>query len=527
MVRAGGALRYTARVSFSRRASLGARLRRVLVVGALLLLGWAPPAAAAFEADAVYRVSDDGAPAHGAEDALVTIVEFSDYACSFCARARDLLDALALLYPGQLRLVHRSVPFLSESDLAATAARAAAAQGKHRAMEARLYAVRGQVDRAGVELLAQELGLDMLRFRAALDAGTHRGEVAADAQLAAALKVTSTPTFFINGRPVVGARPLAAFVEVIEAERARAVAAAQRSGLRGRALYRELVAAGRESGDDAPAARPARLELSPYATYRVGTGWPGLATGPASAPVTLVVFSDFECPYCAANQAALARVRATFGDSLRVVFRHFPLGFHRRAQLAAEAAMAAAAQGKFWSFHDHLLAQPGALGRAELEAAARAVGLDLVRFRAELEARSHRDAVLLDAAAGGALGVDGTPTMFVNGLAVPGVLPPERLEALIEAQLQAARALVAGGIEAGDVYAVIMSAASGAERGDPTTVPLPRATQRLQLPAGDRLRAAVASCRRRQAPSAALAALPEPELAIARAICAVYGDFSL
>lgn len=525
MVRTAPALRYSAPVSFLRRASLASLAS--FWVAALAFVGWASPAAAAFDEAAVYRVTDDGAPAHGAEDALLTIVEFSDYACSFCARARDTLDALALLYPGQLRLVHRSVPFLSESDLAASAARAAAAQGKHRAMEARLYAVRGQVDRAGVEILAQELGLDMLRFRAALDAGAHRDAIAADTRLAAALGVVSTPTFFINGRAIVGARPLAAFVEVIEAERARAAAARERTGLGGRALYRELVAQGLASGDSTPSTPAGRQALSPYTTYRVGTGWPGLTAGPASAPVTLVVFSDFECPYCAANQAALAHVRATFGDSLRVVFRHFPLAFHRRAQLAAEAAMAAAAQGKFWAFHDELLARPGALGRAELEAAARAVGLDLPRFRAELEAHRHREAVLLDAASGGALGVDGTPTMFVNGLAVPGVLAPERLEALINAQLQAARALTTGGIEPGDVYAVIMSAASGAERADPTTVPLPRAAQRLQLPAADRLRAALAACRRRQAPSSTLAALPAPELAIARAICSVYGEFTL
>ncbi len=496
-------------------------------MAALSLVGWASPAVAAFDEAAVYRVPDEAAPAHGPEDALLTIVEFSDYACTFCARARDTLDALALLYPGQLRLVHRSVPLLSESDLAAAAARAAAAQGKHRAMEARLYAVRGQVDRAGVEILAQELGLDMLRFRAALDAGTHREAIAADTRLAASLEVVSTPTFFINGRAIVGARPLAVFVEVIEAERARAAAARERTGLGGRALYRELVAGGLPSGDPTPSTPAGRRELSSFSPYRVGTGWPGLASGPASAPVTLVVFSDFECPYCAANQAALARARATFGDSLRVVFRHFPLGFHRRAQLAAEAGMAAAAQGKFWPFHDALLSKPGALGRAELEAAAREVGLDLPRFRAELEAHRHRDAVLLDAASGGALGVDGTPTMFVNGLAVPGVLPPEKLEALIGAQLQAARALVASGIEPGDVYAVLMSAASGAERADPSTVPLPRAAQRLQLPSSDRLRVAISACRRRQAPSSTLATLPAPELAIARAICSVYGDFSL
>ncbi len=504
-----------------RRAAL---LRAASWCALALAVVVAPRAARAdVAAAAVYQVPDAGAPVTGDADAPITIVEFSDYACTFCVRARATLEALELIYPGQLRVVHRSVPFLSQSPLAAEAARAAAAQGRHRAMEARLYSVAGRVDRVTVEVLAQELGLDMLRFRAALDSGSERAAVQADSELARRLGVVSTPTFFVNGRAVLGARPLVAFAEVIDAALARSASARRDTGLRGSALYRHLVASGRPAGDDAPPSRQPTPELSPYTTYRAGTGWPGLTRGPAGALVTLVVFSDFECPFCARNEEALAQVRATFGDSVRIVLRHLPLGFHRRAQLAGEAAMAAAAQGKLWPFHDLLFARPGALSRQDLERAAEQVGLDLARFRAELDEHRHRDAVRLDAASGGALGVDGTPTMFVNGLLVGGAQSPSALVETVRAQLDAARRLVAAGVEPGDVYAVAMSGASGHERADPSTVPLPRAARSLQLPAGERLLVALAACRRRIPVPPELAALPADELALARRVCEVYG----
>ncbi|MBK7539019.1 MAG: thioredoxin domain-containing protein [Myxococcales bacterium] len=511
-------------VPASRRDAFAGRgLCAALVL--ILALSVAPrQASAGFDAEAIYQVPEGGAPGSGSDDALVTIVELSDYACTYCVRARATMEALELLYPGQLRWIHRSVPFISESSLAAEAARAAAAQGKHRAMEARLYAVAGRVDRITVELLAQELGLDMLRFRAALDSGAGRAEIAADVELARRLGVVSTPTFFINGRAVLGARPLAAFVEVIDAELARAAALQQQTGLAGRALYERLVQHGRPAGDGEAPGQQSTPELSPYATYRVGTGWPGLSRGPSGAPVTLVVFSDFECQFCAANEAALLHVRKTFGDSVRLVFRHLPLSFHRRAQLAAEAAMAAGAQGKFWEFHDRLFARPGALDRADLEEAALAVGVSMPRFRAELDAHTHRDAVRLDASSGGALGVDGTPTMFVNGLLVSGAQVPARLEETVRAQLEAAKRLVASGIEAGDVYAVMMGAASGRERADPSTIALPRAAQLLQLPAAERLLVATAACRRRQPVPPQLVALPLPLARVAREVCTPYGQ---
>jgi len=139
--------------------------------------------------------------------------------------------------------------------------------------------------------------------------------------------------------------------------------------------------------------------------------------GPAEAPYELVMYGDFECPYCAAAQSILARVRARLGDELRFAFRHLPLeSVHPHARHAAEAAEAAAAQGAFWEMHDALYAARGRLGDAELVSHARDLGLDAERVGRELADGTHADRVARDAATARALGLSATPVFFVNGV---------------------------------------------------------------------------------------------------------------
>lgn len=513
------------RAPSSRGPSLLSRLS-LSIAGAVALaalLVSARPAHAGFDPLAVYNVPDGGAPTSGAADAPITIVEFSDYACTYCIRARATLASLELIYPGRVRWVHRSVPFISGTPLGAEAAHAAAAQGQLEAMEALLYAAGGKYDRVGVEMMAQSLGLDMLRFRAALDAGTARAAIDQDVAIAHRLGVTVTPAFFINGRPVLGSAPLSTFSFIIEQELARAAAEQRESGLTGAALYQKLVGSGRPTAEPGPRIRAPQVELSPSRPHRVGLGLPGLARGGGgAAPVTLVVFSDFECQFCARNEPALLHVQKVYGPQLRVVFRHLPLPFHRRAMLAAEATMAAAAQGKFWELHDRLFAAPGALERADLERQAEAIGLDMPRFRKELDEHTHRDAVRLDAAGASALGVDGTPMMFLNGIVLSGFKAPAQLEEAVRLVLEESKRVMAAGIAAEDLYSVAMSVAVGREHADPSTVPVSRAAASVQLSDVERLQVVTAACRRRLAADAKLAPLPEPLAAIAKRICAVY-----
>jgi protein-disulfide isomerase len=138
--------------------------------------------------------------------------------------------------------------------------------------------------------------------------------------------------------------------------------------------------------------------------------------GPADAPVTLVEYGDFECPYCRMAHPIVKALRRTLGDRLRVVFRHFPLAeVHPHARHAAEAAEAAGAQGKFWEMHEMLFAHQDALEDEDLVEYAATLGLDVDRFARELAGGTYRQRVRDDFRSGMRSGANGTPTFFVNG----------------------------------------------------------------------------------------------------------------
>jgi protein-disulfide isomerase len=138
--------------------------------------------------------------------------------------------------------------------------------------------------------------------------------------------------------------------------------------------------------------------------------------GRPDAPVTLVEYGDFECPYCGRAESIVRELLVEAGEDLRYVFRHLPLNdVHLHAQMAAEAAEAAAAQGRFWEMHDLLFAHQDALTFNDLVGYAGDLGLDVERFAAELRNGEHTNRVELDVESADASGVSGTPTFFVNG----------------------------------------------------------------------------------------------------------------
>jgi protein-disulfide isomerase len=150
--------------------------------------------------------------------------------------------------------------------------------------------------------------------------------------------------------------------------------------------------------------------------------------GPASARVTLVEYGDYECPDCGRAHPLLKAVQKAFGPNLRFVFRHFPLvASHPHAAMAAEAAEAADAQGKFWEMHDRLFEHQNALDDSGLLRHARKIGLDLQRFERDLRTQAYQPRVREDAAAGLRSGVRGTPTLFINGVQYAARLEREGL----------------------------------------------------------------------------------------------------
>lgn len=140
------------------------------------------------------------------------------------------------------------------------------------------------------------------------------------------------------------------------------------------------------------------------------------AAGPADAPVTLVEYGDFECPFCGQAHPIVQALQARLGPRLRFVFRNFPLTeVHPHAEHAAEAAEAAGAQGRFWQMHDLLYERQDALDDADLVEDAREVGLDAGRVARELAEETWAPAVRADFRSGVRSGVNGTPTFFING----------------------------------------------------------------------------------------------------------------
>jgi len=155
--------------------------------------------------------------------------------------------------------------------------------------------------------------------------------------------------------------------------------------------------------------------------------------GPADAPLELVMYGDFQCPFCAAAQPILRRVRDRLDGRLRFAFRHFPLPeLHPDAQRAAEASEAAAAQGRFWPMHDALYGARGQLGADAVIALAAGLDLDVERVRAEMADGTHAERVARDVESGRAGGVAGTPTFFANGVRHGGAFDAQSLIAALE-----------------------------------------------------------------------------------------------
>lgn len=188
----------------------------------------------------------------------------------------------------------------------------------------------------------------------------------------------------------------------------------------------ELVAELREQTGAVVRLEPTRVEVEAI----------GHSKGPDDAPVTIVEFSDFQCPYCKRVVPTLDQILEKYPDQVRVVYRHLPLErIHARAQPAAEAAACAGDQGKFWDFHHRVFENNRQLSDEDLERYAVDAGLEMEDFRQCVAERKFQQAVEADSAAAQSLGLSGTPAFFVNGIPLTGALPLEQFVDVIDAEL--------------------------------------------------------------------------------------------
>ena len=280
------------------------------------------------------------------------------------------------------------------------AALAAGRQGKFWAFHDRCFADKQALTEATFGIWARELGLDVARFDRDRKDPALLAQIAADQAVGEAAGVTGTPAFFVNGRALSGTHPIEKFAELINEELARA------GGAAGRNRYTQLIAHGKRKTD------------------RAGLGdtvhdirLPGVpSVGPANAAVTLTLFTDLQCPFCARLAPPLAEILRKHKD-VRLVFAHYPLPFHPRAKPAAVVVQAAFAQGGaalFLAVQDLILGTKD-LSDQHLAELAGSVGVDLQRLAAAQKAGSYDAVIAASIAEGERIHVDGTPSLYING----------------------------------------------------------------------------------------------------------------
>ena len=387
----------------------------------------APPSPAAADTT-VYYVPVAGAPARGPATAPVTLVVFSDFQCPFCGKLAATLPQLEAKYGPALRLVfkHNPLPFHRRAEPAAQLAlEAFARQGDAGFWKAhdRLFAQQRSLEDADLGRVASELGLDQAAAMAAVQGHKHAAQIEADQALAEDLDANGTPTSYINGRKLTGSQPFETFAEVVDQEIKHA-AALTAKGVPASRIYAEIQKKAQKGG-------PAKVKLpAPTAAQP--------SRGPRNAPVTVQIFSDFECPYCGRAKPTLEQLTNDFGKDVRLVWRNLPLGMHPNARPAATAALEAfqqkGAEG-FWKMHDLLFDNQRSLDRAELDSLAQQLGLDLRRFDAALDGDKHAKELAADAAVAQQAKINGTPTFVINGYVLTGAQPYAKFAKLVRRAL--------------------------------------------------------------------------------------------
>lgn len=387
--------------------------------------------------------------------ALVTIVEFSDFQCPYCSKLTDSLREVAAEYPDDVRIVFKHFPLQMHKDArpASEAVLAAHAQGKGFEMHDLVFKNARKLSKDDLIGYAKEVGVpDMAKFTQDLENNTYAAQVDADMKMGAQFGVRSTPSFFINGVPQRGAKPVDALRKLVEEEKQFAQGLVD-AGAKREEVYARIMRAAKttreapkrpdKKGDKGrPTGKP-----DPSKNYAVPTD-DRPAKGPETALVTIVEYSDFECPYCSKVVPTLKQIEEEFGDDVRVVFRQQPLPMHKNARPAAIAALAAHRQDKFWEMHDALFeaasSERGSLGKpGKMAELAKQIGLDVEKWEADRKDPELGKMIDEDQKIAMQFGAGGTPAFFVNGRPLSGAQPFEAFKAVIEQEKAKAEAFLA------------------------------------------------------------------------------------
>ncbi len=382
-----------------------------------------------------YRVPVGESPVLGPREAPVTLVMFTDFECPYCKRAEVTLGLLQKKYKGKVRFVFKHLPLPFHERARPAALLAAAIHEDHG--DAAFFRAASAIFRSNPDLSEPTLrrigraeGLSDERMDMALSGGDPKltARLTSDAELADDTLARGTPHFFINGKRLSGARPIEQFEALIDhgLRRANELAA---SGVEAGAVYEKLQEKALSPGI------PQRLDEDVSSEGRP-------VRGRADAPVTIHVFSDFECPYCKRGELLIGKLEEKYKDQLRIVWHDFPLDFHDDARPAAQAAREAFHQkgsAGFWKMHERLFAfdqKDPALSVENIDAHAAAIGLDEKRVHEAVAGALYDEEIDADIELGQSLGIRGTPAYVVDGYLVTGLKPLRHFERLIDDALE-------------------------------------------------------------------------------------------
>lgn len=333
---------------------------------------------------------------------------------------------------------HLPLDFHDQAKPAAQAALAALKQKKFWEYSDKLFANQESLNSDLYVTLAEELKLDINQFKSDMFSEDTAAQIQADGILASSAEIDGTPTFLVNGLKLVGALPFDSFDMVVKTQlsrvNTRVKAGKKPYQARGEVSQLNLMRAPRKDGGSRklPALRRVPINNAPK-------------KGAVDPLVTIVVFSGFACSHCKTMAKTYDEIVAAYPNDVQLVFQQYPLDSQKPGLLAAEAALEAHAQGKFWSYHDILFNNPDALSESDLIQHGKSVGLNVSKLRAALKKRTHRTSVEKIKYQGVNLSVAGTPCSFINGKQIEGAHPVEKIKEMIDEALTQAKQFVDSG----------------------------------------------------------------------------------
>jgi len=421
-------------------------------------------------------------PSWGNADALVTIVEISDFQCPFCSRVIPTINQIKQTYgPEKVRVVwkHNPLPFHKEATPAHEASHAVFVLGGSDAFwkfHDSAFANQKELTPANFEKWAVAAGVDAAKFKAELAKESTKAKIKKDLEANAKIGATGTPAFRINGITLSGAQPLESFKTTIDAELKKAEELLK-SGTPKKLVSLRMTEKNFKA-QPAPAKKEAKPEAEDTTTWRVPVAKDDPVKGPADALVTIVEWSDFQCPFCSKVEPTIQKILDTYGKDVRVVWKDNALPFHKEAKPAATLARVAYEKGGdalFWKAHGLLFDNQKTLGTETYTKLAGELGLNAADVLKAIETNKYDPKIAASMELAGDLQARGTPHFFVNGRRLAGAQPFEKFDSLVKTQLAAAKALVAKGVPRANVYDEIMKTAKGPDEPEKRDVAAPTA----------------------------------------------------